>query len=90
MSFRIEQKVFIRKENYLKFFNFLNINKAKKNIHLELLDQFILITKILICIMTEKTVSYQEKRLEFDAIIMKKIIFLKKRYQVQRVVLRPQ
>lgn len=30
MSFRIEQKVFIRKENYLKFFNFLNINKAKK------------------------------------------------------------
>ncbi len=30
MSFRIEQKIFIRKENYLKFFSFLNINKAKK------------------------------------------------------------
>ena len=30
MSFRIEQKVFIKKENYLKFFNFLNLNDAKK------------------------------------------------------------
>lgn len=30
MSFRIEQKIFIKKENYLKFFEFLNKKKAKQ------------------------------------------------------------